>query len=65
VINTLRSEWLPDSVDSSAGARVQNPSVPVLDQSEELPKELHEWLMGTTYYDILQGSEGLDPDLLF
>ncbi|GFZ51119.1 hypothetical protein JCM24511_08877 [Saitozyma sp. JCM 24511] len=65
VINTLRSEWLPDSVDSSAGTRVQNPSVPVLDQSEELPKELHEWLMGTTYYDILQGSEGLDPDLLF
>lgn len=54
VIHTLRAEWLPGQ--GNPGPIMQNHlPVPTLDQLEELPKELHEWLQGTTFWEIFNG----------
>ncbi|WVQ76303.1 hypothetical protein IAR50_005968 [Cryptococcus sp. DSM 104548] len=56
VINALRAEWLPEQTAPSIAASYlpHSQAIPHF-ESEELPKELHEWLLGTNFYDILHG----------
>lgn len=51
VIHTLRAEWLPGEKITGPTMQSHLP-VPTLNQLEELPKELHEWLQGNSFWDI-------------
>ncbi|TYJ56773.1 hypothetical protein B9479_002543 [Cryptococcus floricola] len=55
VINALRAEWLPEQTASIDVSQLPHSQAIPHFESEELPKELHEWLLGTNFYDILHG----------